>query len=279
MAVYAIGDIQGCYDELRKLLDLLAFEPGRDRLWFVGDLVNRGPKSLEVLRFVKGLGGSAISVLGNHDLHLLALAAGNTKHKDADSLDPVLKAPDRDELMHWLRHLPLLHSDNALGFHMLHAGLPPQWDMATASACARELEAALQGDEHLAFLLDMYGNKPKKWSPALKGIDRLRFITNCFTRLRYCDQAGNLRLKEKGPPGSQKAGLIPWFEHPQRASRDARIVFGHWSTLGYHIANNTWALDTGCLWGGALTALRLDTTPPVAHPFNCRPQQNPLNYL
>jgi bis(5'-nucleosyl)-tetraphosphatase (symmetrical) len=279
MAVYALGDIQGCYDELRSLLELLHFDPAQDRLWFVGDLVNRGPKSLETLRFVKGLGEAAVSVLGNHDLHLLALAAGNHKHRDASSLDPVLDAPDRDELLHWLRHRPLLHRDPQLGYTMLHAGLPPEWDLDTATTCARELEQALQGDDHLAYFLDMYGNQPSRWGPSLAGQDRLRFITNCFTRLRYLTADGSLALKEKGPPGSQQQGHLPWFEHPARRSRGERILCGHWSTLGYLAQDDVWALDTGCLWGGSLTALRIDREEPVPVHMPCRGQQDPRHYL
>jgi bis(5'-nucleosyl)-tetraphosphatase (symmetrical) len=279
MAVYALGDIQGCHDELQALLALLHFDPARDRLWFVGDLVNRGPKSLETLRFVKGLGDAAVTVLGNHDLHLLALAAGNDKHRDEASLDPVLDAPDRDELLHWLRHRPLLHHDPALGFSMIHAGLPPEWDLQMAQSCARELESALQGDDHLAYFLDMYGNKPKRWDPALARQQRLRFITNSLTRLRYLGMDGSLALKEKGPPGSQQQGHLPWFEHPERRSRGERILFGHWSTLGYLAQDNVWALDTGCLWGGALTALRIDLPEPKPIHMPCRGQQDPSRYL
>lgn len=279
MAVYALGDIQGCYDELRALLDLLAFDPAHDRLWFVGDLVNRGPKSLAVLRFVQGLGDSAVTVLGNHDLHLLALAAGNLKHKDEASLDPVLCAPDRDELLQWLRHRPLLHQDNTLNFAMLHAGLPADWDMATATACARELEQALRSDDHLAYFLDMYGNQPDHWDPALAGQDRLRYITNCFTRLRYLEPDGRLALNEKGPLGTQKTGRLPWYQHPDRRSRDTRILFGHWSALGYVSQDNVWALDTGCLWGGALTALRIDLPKPKPVHLPCAAQQDHRQYL
>jgi bis(5'-nucleosyl)-tetraphosphatase (symmetrical) len=279
MAVYALGDIQGCHDELQQLLDLLHFDPTTDQLWFVGDLVNRGPKSLETLRFVKNLGDAAVSVLGNHDLHLLALASGNEKHRDEASLDPVLDAPDRDELLHWLRHRPLMHSDAVMGFHMIHAGLPPDWDLETATACARELETALQGDDHLAYFLDMYGNKPDRWDPALSGQERLRFITNCFTRLRYLKADGRLALKEKGPPGTQKTDRLPWFEHPERRSRGERILFGHWSTLGYLAQDNIWALDTGCLWGGSLTALRIDLDEPTPVHLPCMGQQDPRRYL
>ena len=278
MAVYAIGDIQGCYDELRRALDAVNFDSASDRLWCVGDLVNRGPKSLDVLRFVRSLGKAAICVLGNHDLHLLALAAGNPKHRNETSLASVLTAPDRDELLHWLRHRPLLHFDRAVDFLMLHAGLPPQWDLATAINCAHELEQVLRGSDADDFFLQMYGNKPDRWTPGLSGIARWRFITNCLTRLRYCDADGRLALCEKGPPGSQAKGRIPWFDHPQRATREQRIVFGHWSTLGYVARHNVWALDTGCLWGGALTLLRLDQTPLAAHAVPCAGWQDPASF-
>ncbi len=276
MATYAIGDVQGCYRELCTLLDLLRFEPAADQVWFVGDLVNRGPDSLNTLRLVRDLGDAAITVLGNHDLHLLAIDAGNGRKHDGDAgVEAILQAKDREELLHWLRHRPLLHRDAALGFTMIHAGLPPQWDIATAAACAREVEKQLRGDNYTAFFKEMYGNKPKRWHADLSGMDRWRFTTNCLTRLRYCALDGRLGLKEKGPPGSQQKGLIPWFTHPGRASSDERIVFGHWSTLGYRAEHNVWALDTGCLWGGALTALRLDgpAIEPLHHP--CRSQADP----
>jgi bis(5'-nucleosyl)-tetraphosphatase (symmetrical) len=279
VATYAIGDLQGCHDELLALLERLDFDPARDRLWFVGDLVNRGPKSLACLRFVRDLGDSAVTVLGNHDLHLLAIAAGNPAKHDGDvGLEAVLAAPDRDELLDWLRHRPLLHRDEGLGFTMIHAGLPPQWDITTASQCAREVEATLRSDDHIAYFLDMYGNKPRRWDPALEGMKRLRFITNCFTRLRYCAMDGTLALKEKGPPGSQAAGAVPWYSHPARASRDERIVFGHWSTHGYAALHNVWAIDTACLWGGTLTALRLDGPAPEAVHYACEGQADPLAY-
>lgn len=278
MAVFAVGDIQGCYDELRRALDSVGFDPSHDRLWCVGDLVNRGPKSLQVLRFFHQLGDAAICVLGNHDLHLLALVAGNDKHKDESSLDAVMAAGDRDELLHWLRHRPLIHHNPELDFLMVHAGLPPQWDLATALACGREVEAVLRGTDHVDYFMHMYGNKPDQWDPALTGMARWRFITNCLTRLRYCDGEGRLALKEKGPPGSQARGRIPWFEHPARASRGQRIVFGHWSTLGYLARDNVWALDTGCLWGGALTLLRLDEAPPARHAIACNSWQNPSRF-
>lgn len=278
MAVYAVGDIQGCHDELQHALDQVGFEPGSDTLWCVGDLVNRGPKSLEVLRFFRDLGESGVCVLGNHDLHLLALAAGNGKHKDEPSLARVLSAPDRDELLHWLRHRPLLHYDPGLDFAMVHAGLPPQWDLDTARACASEVETVLRDDSHSAYFMQMYGNKPNRWEPSLSGMARWRFITNCLTRLRFCELNGRLRLKEKGPPGSQAEGRIPWFAHPERASRTQRILCGHWSTLGYLAGHNIWALDTGCVWGGALTLLRLDQDPPLPHSSPCPGQQDPAGF-
>ena len=258
MSTYAIGDIQGCYTELQRLLEHINFDPASDTLWFVGDLVNRGPDSLAVLRFVKSLGKQAISVLGNHDLHTLAVAHGHLKYHRNDNIDDVLHAEDCDELMHWLRHLPLLHHDAELDFTMLHAGLPPQWNLATAQACAREVEAVLQGPDYVHFLEHMYGNEPASWDESLEGIERLRFITNCFSRLRYCDPQGKLALEEKGKPGKQPAGLLPWFDVPDRKSIDIRIVFGHWSTLGTVESDTVYAIDTGCLWGGTLTALRLE---------------------
>ena len=258
MALYAIGDLQGCYDELRKLLDRIKYDPVDDRLWFVGDLVNRGPHSLELLRFIKGLGKQAVAVLGNHDLHLLALSVGQSKHKGKDhTLEPILEADDRDELLDWLRHRPLMHNSKKYGFSMIHAGLAPQWTIQTAGKLAGEVEEVLQGDDFHNFCYQMYGNEPIRWSDCLEGMERIRFITNCFTRLRYCDAQGNLALNEKGPPGTQQQRYIPWFQVPNRASRHDPILFGHWSTLGYHQSDNIWALDSGCLWGGKLTAVKL----------------------
>jgi bis(5'-nucleosyl)-tetraphosphatase (symmetrical) len=262
MAVSAMGDIQGCYDELLELLANLRFDREHDRLWFVGDLVNRGPKSLETLRFVQGLGQNAITVLGNHDLHLLAAAHGIRPDSiDGDTLEPILAAPDRDALIDWLRHQPLLHYDGELGYLMVHAGLPPQWDLKLAQRCAGEVETVLRGDRLESFLSRMYGNKPKQWSTELDGWDRLRFIINCFTRMRYCDRNGRLDLKSSGPPGSQPEGYYPWFEIPARASGDINIIFGHWSTLRPSDTPGVYPIDQGCLWGGQLTALRIDTRP------------------
>ncbi|BAN68332.1 symmetrical bis(5'-nucleosyl)-tetraphosphatase [endosymbiont of unidentified scaly snail isolate Monju] len=279
MAVYAVGDVQGCYDALRAALDGVSFDPARDRLWFVGDLVNRGPQSLEVLRFVHGLGKAATVVLGNHDLHLLALAAGHGLPGDKDHLDEVLAAPDRDELIDWLRHCPLLHHEPALDFTLLHAGLPPQWTLTEATAHAQEVESVLRSDDHPAFFAHMYGNQPDRWSEELAGMDRLRFITNCFTRLRFVTPDGRLLLKEKGPPGSaQDPQALPWFDHPGRASRGERIVCGHWSTLGYMARHNVWAIDTGCLWGGRLTLLRIDGAEPRPFAHECPGAQDPARF-
>ena len=277
MAVYAIGDIQGCYDELMRLLERINFDPGQDRLWLAGDIVNRGRNSLETLRFVKQLGKRAVTVLGNHDLHLLARSQGNVKTKDKDhTLEPILRAKDRDELLDWLRHRPLMHHSAKLGFTLIHAGLPPQWNIQNAVKLAGEVESALRGDAFRQFCLEMYGNRPLYWSEDLQGMDRLRFITNCFTRLRYCDAQGRLALKEKGAPGSQRSGLLPWFEVPGRASRNDRILFGHWSTLGYWQGSNCWALDSGCLWGGQLTALQLRSKkPPVLYQVDCPGAKSP----
>lgn len=260
MALYAIGDIQGCYDEFQRLLDTLRFDARADQLWLVGDLVNRGPKSLEVLRFVKALGEGAITVLGNHDLHLLALAAGVDRAKRDDTLGPILNAPDRDELLDWLRQQPLLHHDVRRGYAMLHAGLPPQWDLAQALRCAGEVEHMLRSQEHQEFFKHMYGNEPDVWRDDLSGWARLRFIVNCFTRLRYVDDAGRVQHKEKGAPHT-RTHLHPWFRAPGRKSIATKIIFGHWSTLGLVLEHNVYALDTGCVWGGALTALRLDGEP------------------
>ncbi|QIK38005.1 symmetrical bis(5'-nucleosyl)-tetraphosphatase [Caldichromatium japonicum] len=268
MAIYAIGDVQGCDAELCRLLEHIAFDPTQDRLWFTGDLVNRGPDSLAVLRRVRALGDRAVVVLGNHDLHLLAVAAGNLKHADS-SLQPILRAPDCDDLLAWLRHRPLLHHDPDRNITLVHAGLPPQWDLAQAQACAQELEAVLHSDGYPDFLRAMYSNEPARWSPGLKGLDRLRFIANSLTRLRFCTADGGLALKEKGPLGSQPPGVLPWFAVPGRRSQALRIVFGHWSTLGYWSGANVWAIDSGCVWGGALTALRLDCWPPCPLHIQC----------
>lgn len=258
MAVYAIGDIQGCGGPLRELLGRIDFDPGRDRLWLTGDLVNRGPESLEVLRFVKDLGDRAVVVLGNHDLHLLAVWSGQGRLKPNDSLLPVLNAPDSDELLNWLRHQPLLHYDPQLGYLMVHAGIAPAWDLATARQAAAEVEAALSGGHYTSYLAHIYGNQPDQWSADLSGMDRLRYITNALTRMRCCDADGRLLLDYKGTPEKRPDGYHPWFSLPHRAYDGPTIVCGHWSALGYRNEAGVLALDTGCLWGGSLTAVRLD---------------------
>ncbi len=272
MATYAIGDLQGCYDELQLLLKKINYNPDRDQLWFAGDLVNRGPKSLETLRFVKQ--HASACVLGNHDLHLLAGACHKKFRRRKDTLDDILDAPDRDELIHWLRQQPLMHHDTTSGFSMIHAGLPPQWDLQLAKRCANEVESVLRGEDYPSFFEQMYGNQPDLWSDDLDGLDRLRFITNCFTRLRFCTQEGHLALDEKGQPGSPAPDLQPWFTWQQRRSKDLKILFGHWSTLGAYEGENVYALDTGCLWGGSLTALKIgDTTTRIE--LDCPGAQKP----
>lgn len=256
MATYAIGDIQGCQGALMRLLDELRFDPASDRLWLVGDLVNRGPDSLQVLRFVRDLGDRAVAVLGNHDLHLLAVAAGVAEAGRSDTLTDILAAPDREELLDWLRRRPLLHRE---GRHlMVHAGLLPQWDADTAQGLAAEVEAALRGPDYVAFLARMYGNAPRAWADDLHGYKRLRVIVNALTRLRVCDVRGEMDFKFKGVLEDIPAGLMPWYAVPGRASTDATVIFGHWSALGLRQHAGAVALDTGCLWGGALTAYRLE---------------------
>ena len=263
MGTYAIGDLQGCYAELNQLLERIDFDSRVDRLWFCGDLVNRGPDSLSCLRFVRELGESAATVLGNHDLHLLAVAAGHVKQRKRDTLDAILAAPDREDLLSWLSAQPLLAEDMALGATMVHAGLHPHWERRQAVELAREAEAALRGDGRDHFLREMYGDEPDNWSEDLRGWERLRLIINCLTRLRYCRRDGSLDLREKERPDRAAPGLIPWFAHPDRKSRGDRILFGHWSTLRFtpgmdFAALNVCPLDGGCLWGGSLIALRLE---------------------
>ncbi len=258
MAVYAIGDIQGCYEPLQRLLDRLRFDPAADTLWLVGDLVNRGPHSVEVLRLLHSLSERIVAVLGNHDLTLLAVAAGQVKPKRKDTFHTILEAPDRHELLDWLRHRPMLHHDTELGFTMVHAGLPPPWDLALAQRCAAELEATLRGPGWMKFMGQMFGSEPRCWRKDLVGDDRLRFTVNALTRMRFCTADGVLSFSEKGPPGSQDTGLLPWFAVPRRRNADLKIIFGHWAALGYYRAPGIYALDSGCVWGHRLTAIRLD---------------------
>ena len=258
MAHYAVGDLQGCHAEFMALLERLRFDPARDRLWLTGDLVNRGPDSLAVLREVRALGDCVTVVLGNHDLHLLAMAwAPKTVRRRERELEAVLDAPDAAELLAWLAARPLLHRDRALGWTLIHAGLPPQWSLAQAEKCAREVEQALRRDP-AGLLNGMYGDQPDRWSPGLKGDERLRFSINCLTRLRFVDDEGRLLLALKGPVAGAPTDAMPWFRHPARATKDDAFVFGHWSALGYLSEPGLRCLDTGCVWGGALCALRLD---------------------
>ena len=264
MALYAIGDVQGCDAELGVLLGALQFSADRDQLWFVGDLVNRGPDSLAVLRRIRSFGGAATVTLGNHDLHLLAVAFGSARIRSDDTLSEILAAPDRHALLEWLAGRPLFHEDHALNLVLLHAGLAPQWDLKLARGCAREFEEALRRDP-LKLFERLYGDQPDRWDDVREGEERLRFIANCFTRLRYVDADGRLALRVKGSPKkSQTKSLIPWFEAPEARWRGPSIVFGHWSTLGFFCNADVIGLDTGCVWGGSLTALRLDD--PEARP-------------
>lgn len=265
MALYAIGDVQGCDAELGRLLKAIRFSVDRDRLWLVGDLVNRGPESLKTLRRVRALGDAATVVLGNHDLHLLAIGFGVTRAGEGDTLEKILHAPDRDALLEWLKDRPLLYEEPELNLWLLHAGLAPQWDVATARACAREVERALRSDPERA-LAGMYGDEPVRWTESLGGVERRRFVVNCFTRLRFVDATGSLALRAKGSPEKARSRhLTPWYAAPGALWRGPRIVFGHWSTLGYLRNEDVVSLDTGCVWGGRLTALRLDeaTAEPV----------------
>jgi bis(5'-nucleosyl)-tetraphosphatase (symmetrical) len=252
MATYAIGDVQGCFDELRELLRKVGFGNG-DRAWFVGDLVNRGPKSLEVLRFVRDLGARAVTVLGNHDLHLVAQYEGVEKLKEKDTFQDVLDAPDGTELVAWLRAQPMMHVEG--GYAMVHAGLLPQWSLAKAEALGKEVSAALVAADYREFLQHMYGNQPDRWNDALEGWDRLRVVVNAMTRMRYCDRKGRMDLKTAGTEPSK--GFLRWYETRKREP-DAMLIFGHWSQLGLVFRPGIVGLDSGCIWGGRLSALRLD---------------------
>ena len=256
MATYAIGDVQGCAGALRRLMDVVGFERARDRLWFVGDLVNRGPDSLATLRLVKELGDTAVAVLGNHDFHLLALAAGQVKKHRSDTLDAVLDAPDRNDLLTWLRQRPLLHVQD--GWAMVHAGLLPQWSIATAQRLAGEVEAALRGENWREFLANLYGDTPDSWNETLRGQDRLRVIVNAMARMRFCTAGGAIEFRTKGETANAPPGFFPWFDAPGRASREHTVICGHWSALGLKLRPDLLALDSGCVWGGSLSAVRLE---------------------
>ena len=257
VATYAIGDIQGCYDSLCSLLSLCDFSPANDKLWLVGDLVNRGPKSLETLRLIKSLGQSAITVLGNHDLYLLMVAEGGAKFRGKDdTLQAILEAPDRDELLDWLRHQPLCHVEQE--YCMIHAGLLPQWTASKARRLAQEVENALQGADYRDFIQNLWGSEPASWSDDLNGWPRLRVIVNAMTRMRFCTPEGVMEFHTKGETTNPPPGHLPWFALANRAHADSILVTGHWSALGLKITPNLLALDSGCLWGGQLTAIRLE---------------------
>ena len=262
MTRYAIGDLQGCSRELRALLARLKFSAYRHRLLYVVDLFKRGPESLATLRRVRALGDNAIVVLGNHDLHLLAVACGAQRRRRSDTLDEVLAAPDRDALIEWLSMRPLAHLEGR--DLLVHAGVVPQWTAARTLALAEEVGSALRRDPRALFD-HMYGDEPDRWEERLGGYERLRFIINVLTRLRLCTADGRVDIGLKGPPPPPPSPLRPWFEHPRRASRDARVIFGHWSALGFIERPDVLGLDTGCVWGGSLTAVDLDSDrPPVS---------------
>lgn len=258
MATYAIGDVQGCYDSLMALLEKIDYDDNQDTLWFAGDLVNRGPKSLQTLRFIRSLGDKAVSVLGNHDLHLLALYFNEDNPRRSDTLQDTLNASDSEEIMHWLRFLPLVHHDEDLNALLVHAGIPPKWSARKALKRSLEVEAFLQSTDFREFFKVMYGNTPDKWSKSLEGMDRLRAIVNYFTRMRFCTQKGQLDLVSKEGPNKEPLGFSPWFDLERKAS-DTRIFFGHWAALeGKVNVKNVYALDTGCVWGGDLSCIRLE---------------------
>lgn len=260
MTTYAAGDLQGCLDPLKCLLDRVAFDPARDRLWLVGDLVNRGPKSLETLRFLFAMRDSVTCVLGNHDLHLLAVAHNVERLKKSDTLREIIEAPDAGDLLDWLRRQKLVHYDEARDIAMVHAGIPPMWTLAKALKRAAEVEEALLDDARLPLFLEgMYGNDPACWDSDLHGITRLRVITNYFTRMRFCKADGTLDLKSKEGADTAPPGYRPWFAHPSRKTRGQKIIFGHWAALeGKCNEPGLHALDTGCVWGGTMTLLNID---------------------
>jgi len=268
MTTFAIGDLHGCLDPLKRLLDKVHFEPGTDKLWFVGDLVNRGPQSLETLRFVKALGLDAISVLGNHDLHLLAVINRIRQTGGRDTLDDILAANDLEELTHWLRNLPLLHHSEELDITMVHAGIHPKWDLALAQEMAEEVETALRSNNYVEFLARMYGNKPAKWSNKLGKHRRRRFAINAFTRMRLCTRKGELDLSNTSAPSKAPKELVPWYAVPGRKPIDGRILFGHWSSHPAFAVSNVVPLDRGAVWGGSLAALAIETG--VTTTIDCR---------
>lgn len=258
MATYVIGDVQGCFPELQQLLNKIDYQPTRDALWFTGDLVNRGPQSLETLRFIKQLPASTVCVMGNHDFALLAIAAKAIALRKQDLLQAILDAEDRVELLTWLRHRPLLHYDPKSGFTLSHAGIYPAWDLTQARLLATEVEIVLRSSEYVDFLQHLYGDEPNVWNDNLTGWDRLRFICNAFTRMRFVSAQGELILHVK-TSSSQHSHLLPWFAVPTRRTQQDKILFGHWAALqGKCESPNVYALDTGCVWGNCLTAFCLE---------------------
>ena len=258
MTTYVIGDLQGCLSPLERLLDQLRYEPSNDTLWFVGDLINRGPESLESLRYVKALGNSAITVLGNHDLHLLAVVHGIRKPSGKDTLDDIINAPDRDELCDWLAMRPLLHTDAELGHTLVHAGIHPQWSLKHAHTMSQEIQSALK-DDLPGFLATMYGNTPSRWDKNLSTIKRQRFAVNAFTRMRYCYEDGELNFDYNGPPSTAPKNLYPWYLVPGRLAVDTQIVFGHWSSHPAICKHGIIPTDRGCVWGGSLAAYAIES--------------------
>lgn len=260
MTRYAVGDLQGCLDPLRRLLDKVRFDIDHDQLWCVGDLVNRGPKSLQTLRFIKNLGSSARVVLGNHDLHLLATYHGARTPNSTDTLQEILDAPDVEELLQWLSQQPLFYQDPSRDFCMVHAGIPPAWSVDKASILAREIENVIRSDNAREYYHAMYGNSPDTWKDELQGFERLRVATNYLTRMRFCADSGQLDLTNSGKVETASNGFLPWFSHSQRAARHNKIIFGHWAALeGNANTKNIYALDTGCVWGKKLTLFNLET--------------------
>ena len=270
---YLIGDLQGCCDAFERLLQRLDFSPSRDRLWLLGDLVNRGPESLATLRRLRALGSAATCLLGNHDLHLLAVAQGVRPVHRHDTLAPILQAPDREALLDWLRHQRLAVFE--AGWLMVHAGVVPQWSRDDTLTAAAEVEAVLRGPALPDFLQAMYGNEPARWSPDLAGTDQLRFTVNVLTRLRFCTADGTMDFKAKDGAGTAPAGFLPWFDVPGRRTADTPIAFGHWSTLGLLNQPALLGLDTGCIWGGKLTAARVDGVEREIIQVDCEQAQKP----
>ena len=277
MAHYAIGDVHACLDSLQTLLARLEFDPGRDRLWLTGDLVGRGPAPVETLRFIRDLGDAAGTVLGNHDIHCLAVATGHGRLRPDDRLEPLLRAPDRDSLVDWLRRRPLLIDLPLPGWTLVHAGIPPQWSPADAARHAREAEAELRGPAWGELLAHLYGNQPDRWEASLSGWARHRYIINALTRMRYCSGDGRLLYRYNGPPESAPADHYPWYAAPgnQLQADTTTVIAGHWSRLGCRSGPGYVTLDTGCLWGGALTALQLDADTPAFTRVDCPMAQAP----